>query len=138
MGRIASPYIVLALFVIGSLCCYIGGCTVTGFWYPTFTIIPALLTAICGYLFMATDSETGTREEGCVTQDGWAFMMACFGAGLIALPVFLYHYQLGKDGYNKKSLTSLLIHLAGDVLAGVGCGLFMALSSPDDGIQRLQ
>jgi hypothetical protein len=138
MPRTALSYVVLALFVVGSICCYFGGCAVTGFWYPLFTIIPAVLTAVCGYLFMETDSETGTREGGCVTQDGWAFAMGCFAAGLLAVPLFLYHYQLARDGYNKKSLTSLLIHLAGDVLAGIGCALFLALSGRDDGVQRLQ
>jgi hypothetical protein len=115
----ACPLIVLGVFLTGSFCFYVGGCVMQHNWYPLLTFIPAALAGLCGYCVSRTDGDT---TDALIGQSAWVFLAALFGGSCIGLPLVLFHV-------GTVDLTSLLLHLGGDVCVGIGIGLFGVLSS---------
>jgi len=125
----ASPLIILGAFATISICLYIGGCVATkpNNWTPMFTVIPALLACVCAYAFNETDENTFSDDSCATSPDAWFFFLFVCITSATALPFVFYHC-------GTISLTSLLLHVAGDVSTAIGFSLYLYLD--DDSIQN--
>ena len=112
----ALPFVVLGIFITASLCFYIGGCAVHNSWWPMFTVFPAGVTILCGWMFKAT-SDSGSYESRVITSDGWFFGLIVGITSMIALPIVFFRISLLSGG-------ALAMHLIGDACTAAGFIVF--------------
>ena len=121
----ALPYIVLGVFATVSCVLYFAGCGVSKNWYPLFVLFPAAIAVFLVYALYRTLDDM--YEPGCFsfTSDSSIFLLAAAIVVAIALPCTFY--QCGT-----LDLFSLLMHLAGDLVAGIGVVVFLYVSKNKD------
>ena len=115
------PLIVFSVAIVLGTTLYIVGCSITKNWYPMFVIFPALLLIFFAYMFISRIDEDNMVEGGWGSADAWLFMAVFALTSFIALPLVFFHCRIING-------TGLGLHLAGDVLYGIGFGLYIWLN----------
>ncbi|KAH0793735.1 vacuolar protein sorting-associated protein 55 [Histomonas meleagridis] len=123
----AIPLIAFTVAVVLGTVMYIVGCSLTNNWYPMFVIFPALLIIFFAYMFIRRIDEDNMVEGGWGSADAWLFLSVFALASFIALPLVFFHCDIING-------TGLGCHFAGDVLFGIGFGLFIWLSRRESSI----
>ena len=121
----ALPLVVFAIALCVGATLYIAGCAVTKNWYPMLALFPALLLLFFAYMFMLNmDKEPG---ESWMSSNSWLFLTVAALVSVIGLPLVFFHCDL----IGGKSLAMLL---AADVAFGIGLGLYIYMSSKEEGL----
>ena len=115
----ATPFIVLGIFACISLILYLGGCGISGNWYPLFVLIPALFAIFFGYALSRTLDDFYEKTSFIsFTSDSAIFFLVCCAVVAIAMPFTFYHCGI-------LDLFSLLMHIGGDVVSAIGAIAFI-------------